>query len=119
MTSRLTRFACLTLGLPMLITTSAYAQSCEPIQFDRGAYSGTVEGVAPPDGTLCYTVATGAGQRAKVAVAGRNVMFSIAGVVDAQDAYHFTTEQKTYRILVGQLMRSVTEEPFTLTVSVR
>lgn len=47
------------------------------------------------------------------------MMFSIVDVVDAQDQYSFTTEKKTYRILVSQLMRAVDNEPFTLRVSVR
>jgi hypothetical protein len=46
------------------------------------------------------------------------MVFSVEGVTDAQDKYRFTTEQKTYRITVGQLMRSVTDEPFTFTIAI-
>lgn len=118
-TSRLLRFACLAVSSLLVVTNTGHAQSCEPIQFERGHYSGTVQGIAPPDDVVCYKLTTGAGQKATVSVAGRNVMFSIYDVVDAQEQYTFVTEKKTYRIVVSQLMRSVTDEPFSMTVSVR
>jgi hypothetical protein len=55
---------------------------------------------------------------ASLEIKGRNVMFSIDGVVDGQHRYRFTTEKKTYRVIVGQLMRAVQSEPFTLFVSI-
>lgn len=107
-------------ALSVLLSAGAVrAETCEPIRFERGEYSGTVRGVAPPEGILCYTLGTGAGQRAEVRVTGRNVFFSIRGVVDVQDHHSFTTEKKTYEILVGQLMRSLADQPFALTVTVR
>jgi hypothetical protein len=98
---------------------AALAEECQEIRFQRGQHSGRVQGVAPPDDVVCYRVATGAGQTANLKLKGRNVMFSIGGVVEGQDAYSFTTEKKTYRVYVGQLMRSVTDEPFSLSVSIR
>ena len=118
-TPRLLALASLASSCLLIAAGPAQAQSCQPIQFERGTYSGTVSGTAPPEDVVCYEVSTGAAQRAEVSVKGRNVIFSIIGVVDAQDRYSFTTEKKTYRILVGQLMRSITDEPFSLTVSVR
>ena len=118
-TPRLLALASLAASCLVIVAGPAQAQSCQPIQFERGTYSGTVSGTAPPEDVVCYEVSTGAAQRAEVSVKGRNVIFSIVGVVDAQDRYSFTTEKKTYRILVGQLMRSITDEPFSLTVSVR
>lgn len=103
----------------LLFAAAAQAQRCEPIRFQRGHDSGTVRGVAPPDDVVCYELATGAGQKANVKVTGQNVMFSIDGVIDGQDKYSFTTEKKTYRILVGQLMRAVSGAPFSLAVSVK
>ncbi len=96
-----------------------FAAQCQEIRFQRGHDSVTVKGSAPPDDVICYRMTTGAGQTADLKVKGRNVMFSVAGVVEGQDAYSFATEKKTYRIEVGQLMRSVTDEPFSLTVSIR
>jgi hypothetical protein len=112
------RTAILTLG-GLLIAGAAHAQTCEPIQFEQGHYSGTVRGVAPPEDPVCYTLSTGAGQHADVQVEGRNVVFGILDLVDGQDRYSFATDKKTYTIHVGQLMRSITNEPFTLMVTVR
>ena len=96
------------------------AGDCKPIRFETGRFSTTIHGEAPPDDVVCYTLATGRGQHAALKViAGRNTIFSIEGLVDARDAYDFTTEQKTYRILVGQLMRAVAPESFAISVSVR
>ncbi|WPL11267.1 MULTISPECIES: hypothetical protein [Thiorhodovibrio] len=110
---------CLASSVYLIAVGSAYAENCTAIHFEPGHDAATVTGTAPADGQLCYTLATGTDQQAKVAVEGRNMMFSIVDVVDAQDDYSFTTTKKTYRILVGQLMRAIAEEPFTLKVSVR
>ena len=109
----------LALALSMLAMTTVQAENCETIQFQRGHSSTTIEGVAPPDSTICYQITTAAGQTADIAISGVNMMFSVEGVIDAQDKYRFTTEKKTYRITVGQLMRSVTDEPFTLNISIK
>lgn len=105
------------LVLALLFAGTAYAEKCETIRFKRGTSSGTVTGMAPPDGVLCYRISTGAGQTASVEIKGANCIFSMEGA-DARDRYSFVTEKKTYEIRVGQLMRSITPEPFTLSVSV-
>lgn len=110
---------CLSASAALTISGATADESCTPIQFERGHDAATITGKAPADGQLCYRLATGAGQQATVTIDGQNMMFSIVDVVDAQDHYRFTTEKKTYRILVSQLLRAVTEEAFTLKVSVR
>jgi hypothetical protein len=118
-TPQLHGLSCLA-AIHLLVAAGAVqAQSCEPIQFKRGHSSGTVRGIAPPDDVVCYELRTGADQRADVSVEGNNIMFSVSGLVDGRDQYSFATEKKTYRIDVGQLMRSISDEPFALTVSVR
>ncbi len=107
------------LALMVLFTTTAHAEKCETIHFKRGESAGTVHGMALPDNVVCYEMSTGDSQMASLAITGNNCIFSIDGVVDAQDRYSFTTEKKTYKIRVGQLMRSITPEPFTLTISLR
>ena len=109
------------IAAPLLGTMSApaTAQDCAPIRFAPGAVSGQIRGVAPPDDVLCYSVGTGAGQTMTVAVTGRNMFVSVPGVADAQDAIRFTTAAGTYQVRVGQLMRSVTDEPFVLDVEIR
>ena len=116
-TRRITLFT-LAFILSMLAVTTAWAENCETIRFQRGHSSAAIEGVVPPDSGLCYQITTAAGQTADIAISGVNMMFSIEGVTDAQDKYRFTTEKKTYRITVSQLMRSVTNEPFTLTIAI-
>jgi len=118
MTTRQIIIFTLALTFLMLAVTTARAENCETIRFQRGHSSAAIEGVAPSGSALCYQITTAAGQTADIAISGVNMMFSIEGVTDAQDKYRFTTEQKTYRITVSQLMRSVTNEPFTLTVAI-
>jgi len=118
MTTRRIIIFALVFILSILAVTTVQAENCETIQFQRGHSSATVEGIAPPDGALCYQITTAAGQTADIVISGVNMMFSIAGVIEVQDKYRFTTEQKTYRITVGQLMRSVTDEPFTLNIAI-
>lgn len=101
------------------VAAAAQAENCEHIRFQSGAYSQTVHGIAPPDDVICYEITTRAGQTADITVTGNNVIFSIGGVIDAQDSYSFTTEKRTYQIFVGQLMRSVTNQPFELMVSIK
>ena len=89
------------LALAVLLTATAHAEQCETIRFKRGESSGIVRGMAPANDVVCYQMSTGAGQKASLAIEGNNCIFSIDGVVDAQDRYSFTTEKKTYRIRVG------------------
>jgi hypothetical protein len=101
-------------------TPAETPDGCTPIRFGASMNAATVQGAAPPDDTVCFTFTAVAGQRATVRVAsGRNIMFAIEDVVDGQDNYSFTTQARTYRVLVGQLMRSVTVERFGLSVSLR
>ncbi len=108
-----------------LITFLAWAMpasaqgDCLPVRFASGSSSIEVSGQAPPEGNVCFSVATGANQQAAVElVAGNNVYFSIDGLTDAVDQYRFTTKKTTYRIRVGQLFRSVTDESFRLRIAV-
>lgn len=99
---------------------SANAQdNCTLIQFARGQSSATLRGTAPPDGVVCYTFAAGAGQTARLKITGRNMIMSVIGVGDARTAWTFTTKHQTYKFIVAQLMRSVTPEPYSVTLSVR
>ncbi len=119
-------FSALVAVMPTLAATafaedlqeSRFAAECQEIRFQRGHSSGTVRGVAPPEGVVCFRMTTAASQTANLKITGRNVMFSV-NHVDGRDAYSFTTEKKTYRIEVVQLMRSLTDEPFSLSVSIR
>lgn len=117
-TRRITIFI-LTFILSIFAVTTAQAENCETILFQRGHSSASIEGVAPPDSAICYQVTTAAGQTADIVILGTNMMFSIEDVIDAQDKYRFITEKKTYRIYISQLMRSLTNESYTLNISIK
>jgi hypothetical protein len=95
-------------------------EGCKLVQFAAGQSSAVLQGIAPAETMLCYLMTTASGQTASVKVtSGKNVIITIIGVGDARDSFQFRTERKTYKIMVGQLMRSVTEQPFTISVSVK
>jgi hypothetical protein len=116
----LSRSVALALAASLACAPPAPAQqNCQRISFARGESSTIITGVAPAEDVLCYEFAAQAGQTATLKVlSGRNVIFSIHGVMDAQNDYSFRTQQKTYKFVVGQMMRSITNEPFRLRVSV-
>ncbi len=91
------------------------------IHFAPGKSSATVRGSVGSDEPFpCYTLATGKGQSATLTFikTNGNMAFSIYGLVDDRDEYSFKTEVKTYKFIVFQNMRAVSE-PFALLVSVK
>ncbi len=100
---------------------SAAPPHCEAVQFTRGSFSATVQGEVDPEGVWCYSIATVKGQTADLSVKSKhnNTIFSIEGLVDGRDQYTFTTEKKTYKVFVGQLMKAVDKDRFTLTITIR
>lgn len=60
-----------------------------------------------------------AGQTARLRITGNNIIISVLGVGDARDSWTFTTKAQTYEFVVGQLMRSVSPERYTVALSVR
>lgn len=104
----------------LVAASPALGQACTEVRFAPGAFSGIIEGVAPPEEVLCYTFATGAGQAARVRVLqGNNISFGIAGIAEAQDDVRFTTRARTYQLEVGQLFRSITNEQFRIEIEIR
>jgi hypothetical protein len=98
--------------------------SCTAIRFAPGASSATINGIAHSDSPFtCYTLTTGRGQTAALAIATRgssdDTALTIPGVVDNRDKFTFTTEAKTYKILVYLTFARQPDKPFTMQVSVR
>lgn len=92
---------------------------CTPIRFAAGRASAVVQGSAPAADTVCYRFTAAAGQTAMLkVVSGRNVIFAIDDLVDAQDNYRFSTQARTYTIRVGQMFRSVTPQRFSLSLAI-
>jgi hypothetical protein len=111
-------------GLPFIVSLvlalPAHAQDgCTEVHFERGQSSATIRGSAPAEDVVCYSFGAGAGQTANLKVTGRNVVVSVIDVGDARTSWTFKTKAQTYKFVVGQLMRAVTPEPFTVTLSVK
>lgn len=114
--------------LPILPSVGALAApKCTPIYFARGAWSTTVRGVAQsmdtPDSGACYTLTTGKGQAATLTILttlpSDDTAFTIPGVVDNRDKYSFTTDAKTYQILVYRTFAREPNQPFAMQVMVK
>jgi hypothetical protein len=96
---------------------AAAQDDCTAIHFRASNDTAVMLGRAPPEEVVCYALTTLSGQRVTVELLeGPNVMFGIEGLVDARDCYSFTAEHKTYRIVVSQLMRSLSQQPFRLRI---
>lgn len=98
---------------------AAAAPPCESIHLAPETGTGAVQGTAPPDGAVCYEISGAAGKTVTVDITGNNVMFSVGGLADGQTQYSFRAENRSYEIRIGQLMRSVSKEPFVLSITVR
>jgi hypothetical protein len=103
----------------MLPATVVAQESCTPIRFAPGHSSATVKGTAPPEDSVCYSFAAADGQTAHLKVTGRNMIISVINVGDARDSWTFRTKAQTYRFIVAQLLRSVSSEPYAVTLSVK
>ncbi|MEO1796716.1 MAG: hypothetical protein AAFR53_06835 [Pseudomonadota bacterium] len=110
---------CLTVAALTLAPSFAAAQFCQPIQFERGSFSGAVSDTLTPSQARCYTLEVGSGQAARIAVIGENMCVSVSGVGDCQAEFRFTTRAGIYELRVTQLFRSASTLPFTLTAEVR
>lgn len=97
----------------------ASAQGCHEIKFARGASSGEVSGQVSDAQSLCFSFGSGAGQTARIELFGsENACFGVLGIIDCQDDFTFTTERRTYQILVSQLFRTLGSENFRLRLTI-
>jgi len=101
-----------------LIDRSRGEESCIPIQFGDKKDTIVVSDSVSPRETRCYRLDTVEGDKVTVKVVhGKNVVFSIEGVVEAQDTFTFTAENMSYRVIVGQLLRSTRPQAFQISVT--
>ncbi|MGQ0563832.1 MAG: hypothetical protein ACT4OK_02005 [Gemmobacter sp.] len=113
----------LALALGLVSGPAAAQQPCQQIRFAPGTSAGIVEGLIPPDGTLCYTVEVGNGQRAEASITGPEAqfpVFSIPGLTKdgGEQSFAWTTRAGTYDIYVTTLFRYGANTPFRLRLSV-
>ena len=100
------------------IDPSPAEESCIPIQFGERKDTIVINGSVLPQETRCYRLDTVEGQKVTVKVLrGKNIVFSIENVTDAQDALTFTAESTSYRVIVGQLLRSRWPQAFQISIA--
>jgi hypothetical protein len=99
----------------LLSLQPATAQTCTPVEMEGDT---RIEGIAPPDGVVCYDLRFPQGQNLSLEVLdGINVSLTVPGYYDARNDRQFIGNLPgKLEIRVFQLMRSVTEEPFTVLV---
>jgi hypothetical protein len=101
-----------------LIDPSQAEETCIPIQFGDREDTIVISGGVLPKETRCYRLDTAEGQKVTVKVLrGKNIVFSIEDVVDAQEAFSFTAENMSYRVIVGQLLRSTRLQAFQIFIA--
>ena len=100
------------------IIASKAEESCLPIEFGDRKDTIVISGSVLPKQTRCYRL-DGEGQKVTVKVlSGKNIFFSIEDVVaDAQEAFTFTAENMSYRVIVGQLLRSTRSQAFQISIA--
>ncbi|WP_210334985.1 peptidoglycan-binding domain-containing protein [Mesorhizobium mediterraneum] len=97
--------------------TVAWAPGCEFLELEIIGEPTEMSGLAPADGIVCYAIKPNAGSEISIEVAeGRNVVFSVSGLVDAVDRYAFRASGYGYQINVVQLMRSASSEPYRIVI---
>ena len=110
------RLAVLVLCLP----AATLAQTCTPVVFPAGYTSGMLEGLAPADGVICYTLDMRAhDNNLALSVTGRNVAFSWFDALngeDGQTAAAFVPEGNV-EVRVFQLFLAVEPEPYRLIIT--
>jgi hypothetical protein len=102
-----------------MAATATAQENCTALHFAPGHSSISVKAIATPEDVVCYSFATAEGQTAHLKVTGRNMIISVIDVGDARDSWTFRTKAQTYRFMVAQLLRSVSSEPYTVTLSVK
>lgn len=120
MKRHLIRILCIPM-LAAMLSAPAHAQSCQQVNFPVGFNAGAIEGQAPPDGVVCYSLNMAPhDNNLGLSITGRNVVFGFNdgfNAMDSQTEIQLVPEGPNVRVTVGQLMRSVQAEDFRLTVT--
>jgi len=93
-------------------------ESCIPIQFGDRKDTIVIRGSVLPEETRCYRLDTVEGEKVTVKVLhGKNIVFSIEDLADAHDTLTFTAQNMSYRVIVGQLLRSKRPQAFQISIA--
>ena len=107
-------------GVCMFAGTASHTADCDEIRFKRGESSAVVTGAAPADAVVCLRFRAGAGQSVRLSVQSDydQVAFSVAGLVDNQTEYAFTSKKQPYDVLIHQTMKAVSPVDYRLMLSI-
>jgi hypothetical protein len=77
-----------------------------------------ITGSVLPEETRCYRLDAVEGEKVTVKVLqGKNIVLSLEGLADAQEVLTFTAENMSYRVIVGQLLRSKRPQAFQISIT--
>jgi len=100
------------------LDSSRAEETCIPIQFSDTRNTIVISGSVLPEETRCYRLDTVEGEKVTVKVVqGKNIVFSIEDLADAHDALTFTAQNMSYRVVVGQLLRSKQPQAFQISIA--
>ena len=112
---------CIGFGCALLPLAAAADPPCKTISFESGAGSTEIQGEAPAEGVQCLRFGASKGQTVRISVKSprKQVVFTIDGLVDNQEKYHFTSAQKTYDLLLHQTLNAAAPVGYVLTLSIK
>lgn len=104
-----------------VVSPAAGASECQPISLQPGAISTSIRGIVQPDELQCFRFTSGKGQtvHANVTSKSGNVALTIVGVADNRERIEFTSEKKTYELVVHQTLRSSSPDEYTLSLAIQ
>lgn len=96
-------------------------EECENIILGGEQISTLINGEIAPGDIDCYYLTTSKNRTVRIAVDSefKNTAATVLGVGDARDQFEFITAQPVYEIRMFQLKRSVGNDRYALTVSIR
>lgn len=115
------RLRCIGLVLAGLPLMAAADPPCKTISLSPGANSTEIQGVAPPEGVQCLRFSTEKGQTVRIAVKSpkNQVAFTLDGMVDNREKFQFTSEKRSYDVLLHQMTSAAKPVDYALTLSIK
>ena len=80
-----------------------------------------IRGAAPSEGVQCLRFSTAKGQTVRIAVKSpkNQVAFTLDGMVDNREKFQFTSEKRTYDVLLHQTSSAAKPVDYALTLSIK
>ena len=115
------RLRCIGLALAAFPLIAAADPPCKTISLSPGAFSTEIQGAAPSEGVQCLRFSTTKGQTVRLAVKSpkNQVAFTLDGMVDNREKFQFTSEKRTYDVLLHQTSSAAKPVDYALTLSIK